>query len=189
MEAMLVIFWALVLAVKQIDKAMGDALEVVYNKMNEWWIAEKEEAIYWNDRKEWQDREIDRLSKELEIEKGANHKVNRDLQYELDELKRNRPNYDDVPSWRVSVPLEWMKEHRTACIKALRCAYETIGLKEAKDAVELKIEAWLPLFESRLNTKEMVAAVKSLTEANEHNKMSTEDGLVIEKEWDGELNY
>jgi hypothetical protein len=35
----------------------------------------------------------------------------------------------------------------------------------------------------------MVAAVKSLTEANEHNKMSTEDGLVIEKEWDGELNY
>lgn len=167
MEALFIILVALAQAVSKVDEQLGCALLKVVDMMRTEWSGDKEEITYLQGRaNDLRDRN-DALYTQVRDLEGQLYNLR--LATERPASKREQLLNDLSALWLISVPLAWMKEHKIICIKALRCAFPSTGLKEAKEEVEEKMEKGLHLFCSPLTAEQMLGAVRALTENSAAN--------------------
>ena len=157
MEAMFTILARLVVAVRSLSEPVADALDFVVGKMRVEWVNMKEDLDHYSKQSA---HNYEKWAAEREVSACQLQKV-RDLEAQLASSNTTTLLGNSL-RWLVTVPLAEIAANKILCIKTLRVVYPGMGLGEAKEEVEGRIDNKEQLFPMNISTKEMVAAVEAL---------------------------
>lgn len=158
MEALFMVFKALIVLASKVDVVLSDALQVCYDRMLEWHKGDQEELNYLRDVNHELHEQINEQARRINELEGE---VSGLRSMPVDHLSR----LADGVFWFVTIPYTWVKEHKIQAFKMLRMV-TTMGIKEAKDCVEAAIDSDGQLFPERLSTERMLELVGELRRNN-----------------------